>query len=151
MTLLHCLLSPSKSNSISSAKPEHLLLHSWKPAIGLCPVHTLILFLNEYFYPLPMYVCLMNSLFPSFFPTNILHILLILHACHMSHQSNPPWFYHPNTWWKVKLMELFITQYCLSSRHFLSLGQNILHATQFTNIFNQCPCHRVRDPDFIPI
>ena len=44
---------------------------------------------------------LTSTLFPSCFPTKILHIpLLSLHSCHMPHPSQGSWFDHPNhIWW----------------------------------------------------
>jgi hypothetical protein len=65
-----------------------------------------------------------SSLFPSGFPTNILYAFLFSSICYsyMPYLSHPLWLDHFNYVWRgVQVMKLFIMQFSLVSRHFISL------------------------------
>jgi hypothetical protein len=50
-----------------------------------------------------------NDLFPSGFPTNVLHRLICPHLRYMPSPFHPPWLDHSNyTWCTVELMKLLI-------------------------------------------
>jgi hypothetical protein len=64
----------------------------------------------------------LHGLFPSSFPTKILHSLTIpMHATCTAH-SIVFWFDHPSSiLWRVQAMELLIVHFSQASRHFIPL------------------------------
>jgi hypothetical protein len=69
-----------------------------------------------------LHLDLPSGLFPSGFPTKILYIPPLPHACYMPCPSHPPWLDHSNyTWQRVQAMKLLIMQFFPTSYHFMLL------------------------------
>jgi hypothetical protein len=63
-----------------------------------------------------------SGLFPSGFPTNILHVFCSSpHSCYMPSSPLPRWIDHSNyVWQRVQVMKLLIMQFLPISQHFIS-------------------------------
>jgi hypothetical protein len=91
---------------------------------------------------IPSYLCLglPNCLFPSGFPTNLIHFSLLSHACHMPCSPHLPLLDLPNDIWGwVQIIKLLTVQLPHSP-----LTSSLLHPIS-SNTFSLCSSLSVRD------
>jgi hypothetical protein len=84
-----------------------------------------------------------SGLFPSSYPTKILHAFLFSHACYMPCPSH---LHHSNyTWRRVQVMKLLIMQFSPTSCHFIPLRTNYSPQHLFSNTLSLWSFLIVRD------
>jgi hypothetical protein len=85
--------------------------------LNLTPLRSILILYTNLRLGLP------SGLFPSGFPTNIIHAFLFSpNSCYMPCPSHPPWLDHSNyTWRRVQITKLLVMQFSSLSRHFVSL------------------------------
>jgi hypothetical protein len=102
-------------NMLTRAHPWTLSWATWIQSVLSNPssVRSLLILSSH------LCLCIPNSLCHSGFPTKILYSFFISHVYYMSCPSHPPWFDHPNIWWRVQIKKLLIMQSSPASCYFL--------------------------------
>jgi hypothetical protein len=109
---------------------DHYCVHKSTPLVPIPsqinPVHATPSYISKLHINIipPPPQCLSHpSVFPSGFPTKILHTILKHHSCYMPHQSHPPGLDHFNyTLWRVQVMKLLIRQFSPTSCQFILIS-----------------------------
>jgi len=68
------------------------------------------------------------------------------HAWYMTHPTHSPGFKHPdNIWWRVQIINPFLSTFLQPSVTFTLSDPNILLSTLFSSTLNLCSSHNIRD------